>query len=1296
MIFRILFIFFALVWGRAFAGVPVPTIGSWPTFGNGPSHAGYYPVTIGTGLFTAGWSQAFTLPINQVVAAEGRVFYTTNGYFNDGMHAGALSEATGELLWQYPLPASFSVNPPTYADGKLYFQRGKNSYDFPQLFCLDAVSGSLVWVATFNAQWERYMAPAVYGDSVWVNGGTYGGLYEFDSQTGEQRFFVPQQQYDSWTPSYADGVTYSWVNGDFKATSPLTGSALWSSSYANESTPYSVGGTIAIADGCAFVIGNSGLRAIDLATRQQRWMVPGTFTGTPAVEATTVYALCGGNIFAYSAATGQLEGAYESNGGPLLSQPLITKDRVLAASETATFIFDRDSRTLLQTLPAGGLLGYASGRLYVTTPFQYGVGGQISTYTVQSEDPDPSPTPVSLSAPTPTATPPPTPTAPSPSPSPNITPTPTPIPVATPFPIPPVGNAGSNWLDAQQQDGVAYFLFDSRIERFDLVNQTWLEPVTTPVDPKAFVVDSNGLYVGTSTSVWRLAFGGTEWSKLLNTPYAVTALLLDEDVLYVINNYQVSSVNKTTGRLIDSKVYSYALTGVSIARERNVLLGRSQDVSPSDIVQVRVDSEGKLDVQRDSPYHGDYPGASRTFVSPNEQRVADDGGIVYNTDDLSYAGSLAGAVQDLTFYGDLPIAIRSGSLLAFSNTFLETGRVALPGDGATKVFVQDDTAFVFYHADTRGVWALPVPLGRLNPATPGQAVDPNGLVYTPDELAFGDGVVYLLSSQNLSVFRWSVANEKYLPTIALTEAASHLAFSSSDHRLYVGYPSGRITYFANGMPERETAFVNLPGQVRGLASAGQFVFAVDPTGAWATHYTFSSVGSLLSQKDWSYLSSEYIWSAANQKMYFLRDDTSPNDILSEVIDGAGVLGAEMDSPYHTSTGIAHPVRVSPDGQTVLLGSGRMFDGSTLNITGRLPFMISDAVWVGSKLYTLSDFSAGTELHLWSGNDFVTYRAKAFTGTPLRLFDTGQDLLVVTLVEGKPKFSFQGYDIAGGPIIYPTPTPAPTPAPMAAEVKTGLTMLSQSGDYIGQGQSYLYIAPAATFSISKNYAGGASIYVSQGGDSWSLDFAALNGFPLTTRTYSGAVRFPFQGPNQPGLDISGQGRGSNELTGSFTIKQIVYADEKITAFWATFEQHSEGGSPALTGEVRINAEDGAPTPEPEPSPTPKPTASATPTPSAPTRPAKTGDTKPPRVKINGGQEQVTRLPFVILNGTASDNRAVKRVEIKMGNGRYVPAGGSARRWYQLLDLKLGGNVFWVRAWDHGGNYSPPKRVVVIRE
>jgi outer membrane protein assembly factor BamB len=229
-----------------------PTTGSWETFGNGPGHTGYYPATIGPNDFVQSWAYSIPVAINQAVFSESTVYYTTNGYFNDGMHAGALNAATGAVLWKYPLANAYSINPPTYANGRLYFQRGDHFSD-THLWCLNAADGKLIWAAPHAAQWERYLAPTIYGDGIWTAGGSYGGMYGFDLADGKQRFFVALDQEDSWTPTYDDGVIYSYMLGKFKASMATTGSALWSRTFTIDSESYAAS-TLSILDGRALAI----------------------------------------------------------------------------------------------------------------------------------------------------------------------------------------------------------------------------------------------------------------------------------------------------------------------------------------------------------------------------------------------------------------------------------------------------------------------------------------------------------------------------------------------------------------------------------------------------------------------------------------------------------------------------------------------------------------------------------------------------------------------------------------------------------------------------------------------------------------------------------------------------------------------------------------------------------------------------------------------------------------------------------------------------------------------------------
>jgi hypothetical protein len=130
--------------------------------------------------------------------------------------------------------------------------------------------------------------------------------------------------------------------------------------------------------------------------------------------------------------------------------------------------------------------------------------------------------------------------------------------------------------------------------------------------------------------------------------------------------------------------------------------------------------------------------------------------------------------------------------------------------------------------------------------------------------------------------------------------------------------------------------------------------------------------------------------------------------------------------------------------------------------------------------------------------------------------------------------------------------------------TRLTMTSDSGDYIGQGKTWSYTPANATIS-----AGGSRRVIGFGidsatGDWWNGTFAAGDGDILAAGSTYAATRYPFNGSGA-GIDISGNGRGCNTITGTFTVTEANFEqDGRLHSFGATFEQHCEGGAPALRG------------------------------------------------------------------------------------------------------------------------------------
>lgn len=125
--------------------------------------------------------------------------------------------------------------------------------------------------------------------------------------------------------------------------------------------------------------------------------------------------------------------------------------------------------------------------------------------------------------------------------------------------------------------------------------------------------------------------------------------------------------------------------------------------------------------------------------------------------------------------------------------------------------------------------------------------------------------------------------------------------------------------------------------------------------------------------------------------------------------------------------------------------------------------------------------------------------------------------------------------------------------------------------LDNGFQTLFFTPAdGSFSASTNFDNGVSVFFFSPTHFWNLDFAAANDQQLTVGTYTGATRFPFQAPTEPGFDVFGDGAGCNMLTGTFTVLEAVYDSNGVVSFDATFQQFCDASLTPLTGEIRFNA------------------------------------------------------------------------------------------------------------------------------
>jgi hypothetical protein len=144
-------------------------------------------------------------------------------------------------------------------------------------------------------------------------------------------------------------------------------------------------------------------------------------------------------------------------------------------------------------------------------------------------------------------------------------------------------------------------------------------------------------------------------------------------------------------------------------------------------------------------------------------------------------------------------------------------------------------------------------------------------------------------------------------------------------------------------------------------------------------------------------------------------------------------------------------------------------------------------------------------------------------------------------------------------------------PVKVTPPNNVDLQSDNGDYIGGGQTYNYTNINAQITVSAT-SGHLSVSI-HGDQNWQGDFQVpINLSQLQSGYYGNLMRYPFNNPVLGGLSWYGEGRGSNTLTGWFTIDNVTYVNGTLTEIDMRFEQHSEGGIPALHGQIHWSSYD----------------------------------------------------------------------------------------------------------------------------
>lgn len=565
-------------------------------------------------------------------------------------------------------------------------------------------------------------------------------------------------------------------------------------------------------------------------------------------------------------------------------------------------------------------------------------------------------------------------------------------------------------VDIDQDDGVIYFTFaaPNKVVRYDMVSQSMLSDIPLNNVPTAAEIQGNNLYVAYRRSAYAIDLDSQTPTFIANTGEDMTALHAVGNALYLVQGFnRVMARNLSDYTLIEEKTVFYRGTGSVGSPAQSALYYRSDGTSPSDIVKIPLNADGTMGSDMDSPAHGDYPSASQLYLFPDESRVLDNQGILYFANDLTYAGSLAGAFDDMTFWqGDL-LVLRGNTVHQYNNAMLEVAQMGL-NQQPLKIASYGDAVFAFYENSSQiGVEVLD--LDSLATPSPGEPPNPETSDFIPDFIEFDsqEGLLYLADRETLAIHIWSAETQTYVDSIGLLNPPTWMTYSPAHGRLYLGYTGGKISQIVMSTGTlQETPFTNLPQSVLGLESAGDYLFAVDASGAWERFYSFDASGTMVDSVEWRHASSEYLWNPVTERIYHFRSGTSPNDIeWSELSSTTGLLGSKGDSPYHSSGYAAAPLHFDPAGQLLLTGGGKLHDAYSLAELNYLSNEITDAAWTGGTLHTIAAVDGNAVLQTWSDNYELLEENSIFDALDTRILAYGAHLVAIEMAaSGGPDIS----------------------------------------------------------------------------------------------------------------------------------------------------------------------------------------------------------------------------------------------------------------------------------------------------
>ena len=233
-----------------------------------------------------------------------------------------------------------------------------SGHEDSRLYAFNAASGTVAFAQPYGNQWSRYFAPVVVGETVFMAGGYYGGMYAFGSATGTERWFANTSQSDGWTPAVDNGRVYAYTGSytpQLQVHDAATGAELFRISDPDGRWNWWIGSPAVGSMNNVLVAHGGGLVSFNLQSRTVGWHLPGSFTGNVTVAEGMLYVIKDGRVEARNESNGSLVWTWVPPAGQTtLGNIVATRNLLFVSTGSHTYAVDIEARAATWVYPAGG------------------------------------------------------------------------------------------------------------------------------------------------------------------------------------------------------------------------------------------------------------------------------------------------------------------------------------------------------------------------------------------------------------------------------------------------------------------------------------------------------------------------------------------------------------------------------------------------------------------------------------------------------------------------------------------------------------------------------------------------------------------------------------------------------------------------------------------------------------------------------------------------------------------------------------------------------------------------------